>query len=208
MTGRKVYIGLVLTLAITLSSCGTTSSTQPLNSGPLNSGTATGAGQMSPGMPMADRSTLPANSTQVLPSASALMVCSEEIRRNVATALALAIQPTPSSTWIDHLYTCTYRLSSGSLVFSVKESTNVPAARLYAAGLRQRLSPTQPLKGAAALGLLAYESSTGAVVFVKDDKTLEVDASDLSNPIGPYGESQMTFAYQMATDVLGCWSGK
>ena len=89
-----------------------------------------------------------------------------------------------------------------------EESGSVPTARIYSTQLRQRLSPTQPLQGAVNLGLPAYESSTGNVVFLKDDKTLQVDATAMASHIGPNAESRTTFAYQMATDVLGCWSGK
>jgi len=163
---------------------------------------------MAPGMRMPDGTRMPAKAAVPGPSASARMVCSQEIRHDVATALALKAPPSATATWSNHLYTCTYHLAGGPLVFSVKESGNVPSARTYLSVLRHQLAPTQPLQGAVSLGLPAYQTSAGNVVFLKDDKTLQVDATAMPQQIGPQGESRSTFAYQMATDVLGCWSGK
>jgi hypothetical protein len=163
---------------------------------------------MAPGMRMPDGTRMPAKAAVAGPSASARMVCSPEIRRDVATALALKASPSATATWSNHLYTCTYHLAGGPLVFSVKESGSVPKARTYLTVLRHRLAPTQPLQGAVSLGLPAYQTSAGNAVFLKDDKTLQVDATAMPQQIGPHGESRSTFAYQMATDVLGCWSGK
>lgn len=161
---------------------------------------------MAPGMRMPDGTRMPAKAAVPGPSASARMVCSSEVRRDVATALALKAPPSATATWSNHLYTCTYHLVGGPLVFSVKESGSVPTAHTYVTALRHRLAPTQPLRGAVSLGLPAYQTSAGNVIFLKDDKTLQVNATAMPQHIGPHRESRSTFAYQMATDVLGCWS--
>jgi hypothetical protein len=164
--------------------------------------------RMAPGMRMPDGARMPGQPTAAKPSASARMVCTQDIKKDLASALGLKSVPSGTATWSNHLYTCTYHLAGGPLVFSVKESGNVPAARTYLTGLQHRLGPTQPLRGAAGLGLPAYKTAHGHVIFLKDDKTLQVDASSMPKQVGPSGESQTAFAYQMATDVLGCWSGK
>ena len=46
------------------------------------------------------------------------------------------------------------------------------------------------------------------MIFLKDDKTLEVDPRGLPSGLGPNRLSRGDFAYQLATDVLGCWTGK
>jgi len=62
------------------------------------------------------------------------------------------------------------------------------------------------LKGLQAFGLPAYESADGRVVFLKDGKTLAVDAGALPRVAGPGGESRTEVAYAVAADVVGCWS--
>ena len=141
------------------------------------------------------------------PSASARMICSAEIRTDVATLLALRHPPPAASTWAGHRYTCTYRLPAGRLVLSVQESPDLPAARRYFTGLRRHLGATQPLPGISGLGLPAYQAD-GTAVFLKDDKTLHVDATALPPQLGPTGDSRTDLAYTLATDVLACWTGK
>ena len=141
------------------------------------------------------------------PSASALMVCSSEIKKDVATVLGLPSTPATTSTWTDHLYTCTYHLASGTLVLSVKESADTPSANAYFTALQQHLGTTTPLTGAQGLGNPGYQSPSGAVVILKDDKTLHVDATALPPASGASNLSRADVAYEIATDVIGCWSG-
>lgn len=179
------------------------------------SGQATGA-SMAAGMHMAPGATMPARKVTAGtsppagagPSESARMICSSEIRRDVATALALPAPPSPSATWADHLYTCTYHLPSGPLVLAVKELKDVPTAHSYFDQMEQRLGPNQPIAGLDSLGLPGYQTASGTVIFLKDDKTLAVDATSLASPVGPAHISRSDFAYQIATDILGCWTGK
>lgn len=165
-------------------------------------------GMSMPGMAPTTSAPVPTGSgTAAGPSASARMVCGPEIRRDVATALGLRTPPTATTSWVDHLYTCTYRLRTGSLVLSVKESPDVPAARGYFSAVQHRLGNTHPLLGLSALGLPAYDTTDGTVVFLKDDKVLQVDATTLPHEAGQ-PDSRSGLAYEVATDVLGCWTGK
>jgi hypothetical protein len=124
----------------------------------------------------------------------------------VATILALRPDPTTTTMWSDHLYTCTYHLPAGLLVLSVKESADVPTARSYLVALRQRVGATRPLTGLSGLGNPGYDTTGGIVGVRKDDKTLEVDASGLPATVGR--QSRADLAYEVASDVLGCWSGQ
>jgi hypothetical protein len=47
----------------------------------------------------------------------------------------------------------------------------------------------------------------GAAVFLKDDKTIRVDATGLPARDGPSGDSRTDLAYTIATDILACWAG-
>jgi hypothetical protein len=142
------------------------------------------------------------------PSASALMVCGPEIQSAVTTALGLHTPPTTTATWVDHLYTCTYHLPSGQLVLSVEEAPDATAANAYFTALRQQLGSTRPLTGTEGLGNPGYESAGGTVVILKDGKTLKVDATGMLATSGPNMTSRADLAYEIATDILGCWSEK
>jgi hypothetical protein len=62
------------------------------------------------------------------------------------------------------------------------------------------------LRGLTGLGLPAYETQSGTAVFLKDSKLLRVDATKLKlNPRANAG-SRTDIAYEVATDVMGCWS--
>jgi hypothetical protein len=140
------------------------------------------------------------------PPPAAAMVCGQEIRANIAQILALPADPSPSSTWAGGRYTCTYRLPSGALVLAVQESPDPAAARAAAHGAVAALPSAAPIEGLANLGLPGYQSPAGTVAFAKDSFALTVDATGLKEPVGPHGVSRSSLAYQIATDVLACWS--
>jgi len=135
------------------------------------------------------------------------MICGTETAGNLALLTGVH-SPARKATWTEHLYTCTYRLPAGPLVLSVKESATPAAARTYYNALRTRLGGTQPVTGLAALGLPGYEKPNGRVVFLKDNTTLQVDASALPSQVGPQNTTRADVAYTVATDVLACWTGK
>lgn len=169
---------------------------------------------MSPGMTMSSgvkMAAAPSVHTAVdasSPSKSASMICGPETAKNVATLMGLHTPAPTKATWADHLYTCTYRLPNGPLVLSVKQSTDARAARGYFGTLRDRLGGTTALTGLAGLGLPAYQNTTGSVVFLKDNMTLQVDATALPSRIGEQNTSRTDLAYTIATDILACWTGK
>ncbi|SEM18374.1 hypothetical protein [Streptacidiphilus jiangxiensis] len=140
------------------------------------------------------------------PSASALMVCSPEIRKDVTNILAPSRAPTTTTTWTGHLFTCTYHLPTGRLVLSVEESPDTATATAYFDALRTHLGHTTALTAAQALGNPGYESADGTVVVLKDGKTLRVDATALPAASGPHQLSRADLAYEVASDILGCWN--
>jgi hypothetical protein len=169
---------------------------------------------MSPGMTMPNGSVMgapPSSSAssspaeaQSAPSASARMICGPEIRRDVATVLALKTQPIATSRWADGLYTCTYTLPSGPLVLSVKDLPDAAATTTYFNTVRGRLGNPPDLAG---LGQGAYGTRDGAVVLRKDNHVLHVDATALPATFGAQHQKRTDFAYEIASDILGCWTG-
>lgn len=84
----------------------------------------------------------------------------------------------------------------------------MPAPDSYFNALRERGGRPQPLTGLAGLGLPAYENTTGEVVFLKDNMTLQVNATALPGRVGPQDTTRSDLAYTVTTDVLACWTGK
>ncbi len=139
------------------------------------------------------------------PSATAAMVCGDEISEDVETALQLKTAPPTSSTYVDQLFSCTYQLQGGPFVLSVKDTTTVPAATAYYDAVRRSHPDAKTITGVESLGLTSFETPSGVVMFLKDDKTLTVDATRLPAANGPADLSRSDLAYQIATDVIGCW---
>ncbi len=162
---------------------------------------------MTPGMVMPGGSTMGATaapSAAGKPSKAASMICSNEVRSDIATILKLPTKPVPTSRWSHQVLTCTYRLPMGTVVLSVKESGNDASARTYAAGLRKKLGGTEKLFG---LTDIAFGTPGGIVALVKDNDTLQVDASRLPAQFGSQQQKRSAFAYELASDILGCWTG-
>ncbi|MEO8888474.1 MAG: hypothetical protein ABI429_04175 [Jatrophihabitantaceae bacterium] len=172
--------------------------------------------QMTPGMVMADGSTMgadakstapttkPAAAAAGAPSAAAKMVCSDEIRKAVSAVLALTSAPATHATWVEHKYTCTYHLPMGEFVLSVKESATLPAAKAYTDSVRTGLAGAKALAG---LTDTAFGTPGGVVILLKDNDTLSVDASALPAQFGDQHQKRTDFAYEIASDILGCWTG-
>jgi hypothetical protein len=138
------------------------------------------------------------------PSATAAMVCGADVVGDVSRALALPEPPSTTATWADPLFTCDYALPMGPLVLSVEDSPSPAAAAEYFASRQGELGETAP---AAGLGERAFATPTGTVVVIKDAMTLTVDATGLPEEFGDNGQRRSAFAYEVASIVLGCWTG-
>lgn len=168
------------------------------------------AGAMTPGMVMPGGSTMGANpastsaTTAGAPSAAALMICAEETRSDITKVLALKGEPTSQSSWANKIYTCRYHLPMGTFVLSVKESADPESAKTYTEALRTQTVGTKELAG---LTETAFGTPDGVVVLLKDNDTLRVDATGLPAQFGDQKQKRADFAYEIASDILGCWTG-
>jgi hypothetical protein len=165
----------------------------------------TGCAGAAPAKPSAVGAGQPAGTAMSgTPSDTARMVCGEDIRGQVSQVLKLPTPPKTDSSWADQLYTCTYRLPMGPMVLSVKQSTGTVAAAGYFSKLRPTLGSTETLQG---LGERSYGTGDGVVVVIKDNLTLKVDTTGLPKVFGADGQRRADLAYEIASDVLGCWTG-
>jgi hypothetical protein len=204
MKAPRRWAALVAASAVLLAGCASSAGAdQPARmAGPAGAA-------MTPGMVMPDGSTMgamapSASSQQSGPSAAALMICSDETRADIAQVLALPDRPTATATWRAHTYTCSYRLPAGPFVLSVTESADGAAAARYLADARRRLGTTTDLAG---LTEGAFGTAAGNVLLRKDNDVLHVDATALPAVFGTQGQKRADFAYEIASDILGCWTG-
>jgi hypothetical protein len=152
----------------------------------------------------ADAGDQPAATTPGQPSETAAMVCGDDVVGDVSRALALPAPPATTATWADPLFTCDYDLPMGPLVLSVQDSSTPAAALEYFDDQQAELGGASP---AAGLGERAVATPTGTVVVVKDAMTLTVDATGLPEVFGDNDQRRSAFAYEVASIVLGCWTG-
>ena len=219
MNNRNRPLSLLIALPLLLTACNASSATaggatpttviSPATSPTMSPGMSMAPGESMPGMTSTSAAASPKTIVNAAsPSASAKMICGPETARSVATLMGLHTPAPTKTSWADHLYTCTYQLPVGHLVLSVKESPSAAAARDYFNAGQARLGHTKALTGLTGLGLPAYENSTGIVVFLKDNMTLQVDSTALPPQVGPQNTLRADLAYTVATDVLACWNGK
>jgi hypothetical protein len=186
---------LAVLLAGLLAGCGSASGTA---SSQATSSTASRSTPSS--MAMADRGDVSG------PSASARMVCSDEIREVVQTTFHLSARPMPTHTWRSGVFICLYRLPGGTLRVTVNDATNRTTGRRYFDKLRSGLPDPTRIRGVASLGFPAFETTSGNTVFLKDGKTLRVDASGLDIATLPREFSRRDVSYAVASAVVGCWT--
>ena len=138
------------------------------------------------------------------PPDTALMVCGDDISSKVVQVLKLDRPPMTHSAWADPLYTCTYHLPMGEMVLSVQVAADGASAGDLFDADRTRRAPTQDLLG---LGERAFGTTTGVAVVVKDNQVLTVDTTALPEVFGDNGQRRTDLANEIASDVLGCWTG-
>jgi hypothetical protein len=132
------------------------------------------------------------------------MICDADITSKVGEALGLAGPPPTEWRWSDGVYTCDYRLPMGRMSLQVRVLADVDQARTAFDADRARTPGARPLAG---LGERAFGTGQGTVLVLKDDEILDVDTTRLPQEFGANGQRRTDLAYEVASDVLGCWTG-
>lgn len=144
------------------------------------------------------------------PSQAARMVCSGQVVADVTRILGLDEKTEPSSSWTKPDFRCAFDTPGGPLVLTVHDADDESAGEQHFQRMQSAQAGARPIKGVSGLGLPAYETPEGITSFVKDGKTLTVDASRLTGRDGRLGtEQDMTrseIAYAVASSVLTCWT--
>ncbi|KQY56644.1 MULTISPECIES: hypothetical protein [unclassified Nocardioides] len=203
---RTTRWAAVAAASVLLTGCGSTAADNESKPAPDKS--STGSHTMPDGSVMSDDEMQSggAEPAGAEPSPAARMVCDGDVADDVQRISGLGKAPTRQASWSEPMYTCTYSLPEGPLVLSVHDATDAQSGRDHYETLRTTLDDAQDIVGMTSLGLPAYETGDGVAVFIKDDKTLEVDATALPDGLGPDGDmTQADLAYAVATSVLACW---
>ncbi len=104
------------------------------------------------------------------------------------------------------MFTCTYEIDGQPLMLSVHDATNQEAGNEYFAALQNRTDNAATLDGTLGLGMQSFSTGAGIVAFMRDGKTLLVDATALPAGLGAdKTTTQSQAAYSIATAVLLCW---
>jgi hypothetical protein len=142
------------------------------------------------------------------PSAAARMVCAGDVVDDVRRIMDVADEPEPESEWVAPTLTCTFDLDEGPLVVSVHDADDRDDGMAYFEGLRAGAEGASAIAGVSSLGLPAFRTGSGRVAFIRDGKTLEVDARGLrGRRFGAEDDqSRADVAYAVANSVLACWT--
>ncbi len=138
------------------------------------------------------------------PSDSAKMVCARDAQDALGVNLGVTPVQVTTPTWSDHLYSCQYVYSAGTIILSVKELNNAKQTTNYFNSFGTQLG-RRP--GRLAVGQGAYVLTDGSIVVRKDWKVLSVDVSRLPAQFGQPPQSAADAALSVAATILSCWSG-
>jgi hypothetical protein len=140
------------------------------------------------------------------PSEAAQMVCAGSVVTAIAKITGLTDEPTPTSAWDGRFYSCTYEVDGEPLELSVHDANDVSVGEAHFAELQAGLENAEEIEGLLGLGLPSFSTGDGIVAFLRDGKTLVVDATSLPEGLGPDGtRTQDDVAYAVASAVLTCW---
>ncbi|GEK79654.1 hypothetical protein [Agrococcus baldri] len=138
------------------------------------------------------------------PSAAAEMVCGGQVATAAASMLGLEGTPEPSSSWDAPMFTCTYEVDGAPIVLTVHDVTDADEGQQHFDELQASLG-AEEIEGMLGLGLPSFSTGDGVVGFLRDGKTLTVDATALPDGFADGSMTQDGAAYALASAVLVCW---
>lgn len=141
-----------------------------------------------------------------MPSEAAAMICGDETAQAVQRNFTVTRRPVGVDAFSDQLYRCSYQLPRGELRLSVKDLSAAAPGQAYFNQLERDLAPVSPIRGVESFGFPAFETSRGDVVFIKDHKTLWVDASRVGKADLRPGATRTEAAYGVAAALIACWT--
>ena len=139
------------------------------------------------------------------PSEAALMVCDGQVVHAVAAILGLEEAAVPTSSWDAPTFACTYDVDGAPLVLSVHDAADAAVGEQHFAELQRSFGDAEEIEGLLGLGMPAFTTGDGIVAFLRDGKTLLVDATALPSGLADGTRTRGEAAYALASAVLVCW---
>jgi hypothetical protein len=200
---RKAWFAAIVVAAVLLTGCATTVAETRTNPDPDSSHTMPDGTEMSGSVHEGHDADHP---RQYGPSEAAQMICAGQVVTAVGSILGLKSEVSPSSSWEEPIFTCTFEIEGKPLVLSVHDATDIAEGQEHFQALQDSFGNAQKIAGMAGLGMPSFTTGDGIVAFVRDGKTLLVDATALPSGLGHNGEkTQSEAAYAVASAVLVCW---
>lgn len=138
------------------------------------------------------------------PSTAASMVCGGQVETAIASLLQTEGDVAPTSTWNPPMFSCTYDIDGAPLVVSVHDAPDVATGEQHFTEVQAFLGAAD-IEGMLGLGLPSFSTGDGMVGFLRDGKTLLVDATALPDGLADGTMTRDAAAYAAASAVLVCW---
>ncbi|MGY3128195.1 hypothetical protein ACVWW9_001694 [Agrococcus sp. UYP33] len=139
------------------------------------------------------------------PSEAAEMVCAGQVTDAITAMLDLEGEVSPSSTWNEPMFTCSYDVDGAPLTLSVHDATALAVGEAHFAELQATTEGARDIEGLLALGMPSFTNDAGIVSFLREGKTLLVDATRLPDELAGGTMTRSEVAYAVASAVLVCW---
>ena len=136
------------------------------------------------------------------PSAAAVMVCAPEAQADIQEAIGVGPASPPVQSYVDSVLTCRYPYADGTMVLTVKDLPDVPAATAYLSSLRATADHPVDAQG---IGQAAFTVVGGSIYVRKDAKVLTVDVTGLPATFGPRAQPRSAIAVTVAALIMNCW---
>ncbi|HTK16146.1 MAG TPA: hypothetical protein VL769_07110 [Acidimicrobiia bacterium] len=140
------------------------------------------------------------------PSKSAKMVCTAEVRGDLADTLGVAATRVTKPTWKDHVYSCTFVYPKGSFTLATKELVDEKSTTAFFDAYKKKFGVKDTLFG---LGQGAFVAKNDDLVVRKDYKVLLVDVQNLPAASGAFIPTMVRadVATNIASVIMSCWVG-
>jgi len=138
------------------------------------------------------------------PSAAAEMICAGQVQTAIASLLQLERAVEPVASWDAPDYSCSYDVDGAPLVLTVHDATDATVGEAHFAEVQRSLDAAA-IEGMLGLGLPSFSTGDGIVGFLRDGKTLVVDATALPESLAGGALTRDGAAYAVASAVLVCW---
>jgi hypothetical protein len=207
---RRIWVGAIAVAALLTSGCASAAAGYAGGSGPREIHVMPDGSHM-PGAEHGvedgtEHGSEPEHETAYGPSDAAQMICAGQVVTAVSRILDLANDVLPSSTWTHPMFTCTYEIDGAPLVLSVHDAVEKRDGEQHFAELMDATDGAKEIEGLLGLGMPSFSTGDGVVAFLRDGKTLVVDATGLPRDLGQNGEqTRHDVAYAVASAVLVCW---